>query len=156
MPKKCFYGVFELPLPRNAQKNVLKQKSRKKSSDGGWVGLRFSKCTGGSVKKYLAAPRILGANSPQQGAAGEDVFFWRLAEGAFELSLLRNAQRRNKRDLRKNSFDFFPNKFVFSNFPHRETHKNVIKRNREKVGFGFLVDFLVKTFRNDSFCKNKL
>jgi hypothetical protein len=51
-----FYGVFELPLPRNAQKRT-KKKSRKKKSDGGWVGLRFSKCTGGSVDLFLAAPR---------------------------------------------------------------------------------------------------
>jgi hypothetical protein len=34
---------------------------------------------------------------------------------------------------------------VFLNSPHRETPKNVIKKNREKVGFGFLVDFFVKT-----------
>jgi hypothetical protein len=52
--QKCFYGVFELPLPRNAQKRT-KKKVKKKKSDGGWVGLRFSKCTGGSVEKKLAA-----------------------------------------------------------------------------------------------------
>jgi hypothetical protein len=30
---------------------------------------------------------------------------------------------------------------VFLNSPHRETPKNVVKKNREKIGFGFLVDF---------------
>jgi hypothetical protein len=30
--------------------------------------------------------------------------------------------------------DFF---IVFLNSPHRETPKNVIKKNREKIGFGF-------------------
>jgi hypothetical protein len=34
---------------------------------------------------------------------------------------------------------------VFLNSPHRETPKNVIKQNRETIGFGFLVDFFVKT-----------
>jgi hypothetical protein len=36
--QKYLYGVFELPMPRNAQKvlkNALKKKSRKKKSDGG-------------------------------------------------------------------------------------------------------------------------
>jgi hypothetical protein len=47
--QKYFYGVFDLPLPRNTQKRTKKQKSRKKKSAGGWVGLGFSKCTGGSV-----------------------------------------------------------------------------------------------------------
>jgi hypothetical protein len=49
--QKYFNGVFELPLPRNAQKRT------KKKSDGGWVCLGFSKCTGGSVEKKIAAPR---------------------------------------------------------------------------------------------------
>jgi hypothetical protein len=35
---------------------------------------------------------------------------------------------------------------VFLNSPHRETPKNVRKKNREKVGFGFLVNFLLKLF----------
>jgi hypothetical protein len=51
-----FYGVFELPLPRNAQKRT-NTNSRKKKSDGGWLGLRFSKCTGGVRRFFLAAPR---------------------------------------------------------------------------------------------------
>jgi hypothetical protein len=35
--QKYFYGVFELPLPRNAQ-NVLKKQAKKKSRIvGGWV-----------------------------------------------------------------------------------------------------------------------
>jgi hypothetical protein len=47
--QKCFYGVFELPLPRNAQKRTKKNAKKKRKSAGGWVGLGFSKCTGGSV-----------------------------------------------------------------------------------------------------------
>jgi hypothetical protein len=47
--QKYVYGVFELPLPRNAQKRTKKTSQGKKKSDGGWVGLGFSKCTGGSV-----------------------------------------------------------------------------------------------------------
>jgi hypothetical protein len=52
---------------------------------------------------------------------------------------------------------FFLNIFfiVFFNSPHRETPKNVIKKNREKVGFGFLVEFFVKTFRHDFFQKHE-
>jgi ubiquitin C-terminal hydrolase len=44
---------------------------------------------------------------------------------------------------------------VFLNSPHRETPKNVIKQNREKIGLGFFVDCFVKTFRHDTrfFCK---
>jgi hypothetical protein len=38
--------------------------------------------------------------------------------------------------------------------PHRETPKNVIKENREKFGFRFLVDFFVKHFRHDFFVKH--
>jgi hypothetical protein len=44
--QKHFYGVFELPLPRNAQKRTKKKSQEQKKSDGGWVGLGFSKCTG--------------------------------------------------------------------------------------------------------------
>jgi hypothetical protein len=51
--------------------------------------------------------------------------------------------------------DFFFRLFfvVFLNSPHRETPKNVIKQFREKVGFGFLIEFFVKTFRHDFVCK---
>jgi hypothetical protein len=38
---KYFYGVFEPPLPRNAQKRTKKKSQGKKKSDGGRVGLRF-------------------------------------------------------------------------------------------------------------------
>jgi hypothetical protein len=48
-------------------------------------------------------------------------------------------------------FDIFL--IVFLNSPHQETPKNVIKKIREKVIFGFLVEFLAKTFRHDFFCK---
>jgi hypothetical protein len=63
---KYFYGVVELPLPRNAQKRTPKKSQGKKKSDGGWVGLRFSKCTGGFVDFVLAAPR---AKAKGQGAS---------------------------------------------------------------------------------------
>jgi hypothetical protein len=53
---KYFYCVFELPLPRNAQKRTKKKSQGKKKSDGGWVGLRFSKCTGGSVDFFFGGP----------------------------------------------------------------------------------------------------
>jgi hypothetical protein len=33
--QKCFYGVFELPLPRNAQKRTKKSQGKKV---GWWVG----------------------------------------------------------------------------------------------------------------------
>jgi hypothetical protein len=54
--QKYVYGVFELPLPRNAQKRTKKKCQGKKKSDGGWVGLRFSNCTGGSVDFLFAGP----------------------------------------------------------------------------------------------------
>jgi hypothetical protein len=38
------------------------------------------------------------------------------------------------------------------NSPHRETPKNVIKKNREKIGFGFFVDFF-ENFPTRFFCK---
>jgi hypothetical protein len=54
--------------------------------------------------------------------------------------------------------DFFWGYFfiVFLNSPYRETLKNVIKEIREKVGFGLLVEFFVKTFRHDFFAKRFL
>jgi hypothetical protein len=42
---------------------------------------------------------------------------------------------------------------VFLNSPHRETPKNVRNKIREKIGFGFLVELFVKSFRHDFFCK---
>ena len=53
--QKYFYGVFELPLPRNAQKRT-KKKVKEFFLDGGWVGLRFSKCTGGVRRFFFARP----------------------------------------------------------------------------------------------------
>jgi hypothetical protein len=41
-------------------------------------------------------------------------------------------------------------------FERTETPKNAIKRNRETIGFGFLVDFFVKPFRHDFFAKRFL
>jgi hypothetical protein len=46
-------GVFEHTLPRNAQKHK-KTKSRKKV--GRWVGMGFSKCTGGGPSIFFAGP----------------------------------------------------------------------------------------------------
>jgi hypothetical protein len=51
------FMVFLNSPYREAPKNVQKEKTRKKQSAGGWVGLGFSKCTGGSVDLFLAAPR---------------------------------------------------------------------------------------------------
>jgi hypothetical protein len=50
---------------------------------------------------------------------------------------------------------FFPRFIfiVFLNSPHRETPKNVIKKIEKKISFGFLVEFLIKTFRHDFFVK---
>jgi hypothetical protein len=52
-------------------------------------------------------------------------------------------------------------RFIFSMFFYRvfelPSSRNAQKRDkkqiREKVGFGFLVEFFVKTFRHDFFCK---
>jgi hypothetical protein len=49
--------------------------------------------------------------------------------------------------------DFCEIFIVCLNSPHRETPKNVTKKNREKIGFGFLIDFFVKPFRHDFFVK---
>jgi hypothetical protein len=48
-------------------------------------------------------------------------------------------------------FDIFL--IVFLNSPHRETPKNVINKNREKIGFGFLVELFGKGFRHGLFVK---
>jgi hypothetical protein len=50
--QKYLYGLFELPLPRNAQKRTGEKKQETKL-DGGWVGLGFSKCTGGGRRHML-------------------------------------------------------------------------------------------------------
>jgi hypothetical protein len=50
-----FLNLDSLPLPRNA----LKKKVKKKKSDGGWVGLGFSKCTGGVRRFVFAGPSRL-------------------------------------------------------------------------------------------------
>ena len=44
---------------RETPKNVLKKNLRKKKSDGGWVGLGFSQCTGGSVDFFFAGPSTI-------------------------------------------------------------------------------------------------
>jgi hypothetical protein len=55
--QKYFYGVFELPLPRNAQKRTKKKSQEKKSRMvGGWVG-DLVNVRGGPSNFFLAAPR---------------------------------------------------------------------------------------------------
>jgi hypothetical protein len=54
--QKYLYSVFELPLPRNAQKRTKKKSQGEKKSDGGWVGLGFSKCAGGVRRFVFAGP----------------------------------------------------------------------------------------------------
>jgi hypothetical protein len=58
--QKYFYGVFELPLP----KDVLKKKAKKKKVGGvgGWVW-DLVKSRGGPSGFFLAAPRIWPAAS---------------------------------------------------------------------------------------------
>jgi hypothetical protein len=53
---KNIFMVFLNSPCRETPKNVLKKKSRKKKSHCGWVGLGFSKCTGGSVDLFFAGP----------------------------------------------------------------------------------------------------
>jgi hypothetical protein len=55
--QKYLYGVFELTLPRNAQKRTKKKSQGKKKVGWRVGGLGFSKCTGGSVDFFLPAPR---------------------------------------------------------------------------------------------------
>jgi hypothetical protein len=45
---------------------------------------------------------------------------------------------------------------VFFYSPHRETRRNVMNKTREKIGFGFLAEFSVKTFRRHFFVKRFL
>jgi hypothetical protein len=40
--------------------------------------------------------------------------------------------------------------------PHRETPKNVIKQNRQNIGFGLFVELKKKAFRHDFFAKRFL
>jgi hypothetical protein len=42
---------------------------------------------------------------------------------------------------------------MFLNSPHRETPKNVIKENREKIGFGFFCRLFCKNLTTRFFCK---
>ena len=55
--QKYFYGVFELPLSRNAQKRTKKKSQEKKSRMvGGWVW-DLANARGGVRRFFLAAPR---------------------------------------------------------------------------------------------------
>jgi hypothetical protein len=70
-PQKVFYGVFELPLLRNAQKRWVKTKG------GGEKNLNFF------------------------GQKAFDMYFpQKVVFGVFELPLLRNAQKRHKKNLK--------------------------------------------------------
>jgi hypothetical protein len=54
--QKYFYGVFELPLPRNTQKRTKKKVKKQKSRMvGGWVG-DLVNVRGGPSIFFLAAP----------------------------------------------------------------------------------------------------
>jgi hypothetical protein len=58
--QKYLYGVFELSLPRNAQKRSKKKSQEKKSwMVGGWVW-DLANVRGGSVDFVLPAPRFNG------------------------------------------------------------------------------------------------
>ena len=94
-------------------------------SDGGWVGLRFSKCTGGSVDFVLPAPRHFQRREgcrPVKGHSkkksdgpwggwlvprrpkkyqGWSDFFSRFFYRVFELPSPRNAQKRAKKKSEK-------------------------------------------------------
>jgi hypothetical protein len=66
--QKYVYGVFELPLPRNAQKRT-KTKSQEKKKSEGWVGgwvWDLVKARGGSVDFFFGGPS--GPAGWQQGA----------------------------------------------------------------------------------------
>jgi hypothetical protein len=65
-PQKVFYGVFELPLLRNAQKRWVKTKGGKKKNLN-FFGQKFLTC----------------------------IFPKKVFYGVFELPLLRNAQKRH-------------------------------------------------------------
>jgi hypothetical protein len=67
------YGVFELPLPRNAQKRT-KNKIKKKKV-GWWVGLRFSKCTGGPVVCFCR-PLARTAKGRSPAGSGSECYHW--------------------------------------------------------------------------------
>jgi hypothetical protein len=67
---KNTFVVFLDSLAKNAQKRTKNKKSRKKKSDGGWVGLGFCKCTGGSVDFVLAAPRPITPGQSPPDAKG--------------------------------------------------------------------------------------
>jgi hypothetical protein len=63
----CVVFLNPPALPRNTQKRTKKSQEKQKS-DGGWVGLGFSKCTGGRPSIYcLPAPRA-GAAVPWTGS----------------------------------------------------------------------------------------
>jgi hypothetical protein len=54
------FVVFLNSPYRETPKKRTKKKVKKKKPGGGWVGLGFSKCTGGSVKNKIAGPSPAG------------------------------------------------------------------------------------------------
>jgi hypothetical protein len=65
--QKHFYGVFELPLRRNAQKRTKKKSQEKKSRMvGGWVW-DLANVRGGSVDFIFAGPSPVAAAAEQTG-----------------------------------------------------------------------------------------
>jgi hypothetical protein len=61
--QKYFDSVFELPLPRNAQKRT-KKKVEEKKSDGGWVGLGFF-----AGPSHMYVRRAISLRLPMQRSA---------------------------------------------------------------------------------------
>jgi hypothetical protein len=88
----------------------------------------------GPPKKKIGDPRggWVGGSKYEKGL-GSDLFFRYFFCRVFELPSSRSAQKRDQKG----------------------EAREIAGRNkfREKVGFGFLVEFFVKTFRHDFFCK---
>jgi hypothetical protein len=60
-----------------------------------------------------------------------------------------------RRPKKYQGWSFFFVRFFYRVFelPSPRNAQKRDKRNREKMGFGFFVDFFAKTFRHDFFCK---
>jgi hypothetical protein len=81
---------------RETPKNVLKKKVKKKKSDGGWVGLGFSKCTGGSVDFFCqplagisAIPNAPGGSRKQLAFPTSSHFQSKVKISSIEDSMMR-------------------------------------------------------------------
>jgi hypothetical protein len=125
--QKYFYRVFELPLPRNAQKRAKKKIEKKKV--GGWlVPRKLIKYTSRSVHFFFECPscqaRAKGPAKKRKSVAvtpvvggwvsqrskkdqGQTYFF-----NVFELPSLRNASKRGKKNRQKSFFCRFLSIFL--------------------------------------------